>query len=323
MDRDVRMRLLWVELFYKSGDAGLTCRRCGISRPTLRKWARRFDADGLDGLKGLSRRPKTSVNLKVKPFEERLILDLRNNRNLGARRIQNELVHLHNCRLSLATIHKVLKRNAVKPLKRPQRKRLLKRYSRPVPGDRVQMDTMKVAPGLYQYTAVDDCSRWRVLGLYSRRTAANTLDFLERVCEEMPFPIQRIQTDRGREFFANKVQACLMEWAIKFRPVKPRSPHLNGKVERSQKTDLVEFWATADFSDPELAVRLEEWQFHYNWHRPHGSLGGKMPVDRVCELLEITPLTEEVWESFDPEKERFQEADYQLDQWLRKLKRSA
>ena len=62
----------------------------------------------------------------------------------------------------------------------------------------------------------------------------------------MPFPIQQSQTDRGREFFAYKVQQRLMEWAIKFGPIKPRSPHLNGKVERSQKTDLHEFWSTVD-----------------------------------------------------------------------------
>jgi hypothetical protein len=45
-----------------------------------------------------------------------------------------------------------------------------------------------------------------VLGLYPRRTAANTLAFLEQVLEEMPFVIQRIQTDRGQEFFAYQVQ---------------------------------------------------------------------------------------------------------------------
>jgi len=40
-----------------------------------------------------------------------------------------------------------------------------------------------------------------------------------------------------------------MEYGIKFRPNKPGSPHLNGKVERSQQTDLKEFYSTADFSD--------------------------------------------------------------------------
>jgi putative transposase len=102
------------------------------------------------------------------------------------------------------------------------------------------MDTCKIAPGIYQYTAIDDCTRIRVLAIYSRRSAANSLLFLERAIEEFPFPIQAIQTDRGREFFAYLFQEKLMEYAIKFRPVKPASPHLNGKVERSQRTDLDE-----------------------------------------------------------------------------------
>jgi hypothetical protein len=83
------------------------------------------------------------------------------------------------------------------------------------------MDVCKIKPTVYQYTAIDDCSRYKVLGLYDRATAANTLDFLERVIEEMPFPIQRIQTDRGREFFAEVVQQRLMDWAMKFRPIPP------------------------------------------------------------------------------------------------------
>jgi transposase-like protein len=49
------------------------------------------------------------------------------------------------------------------------------------------MDTCKIAPGLYQYTAIDDCTRIRVLALYKRRGAANSLLFLEKVIEEFPF----------------------------------------------------------------------------------------------------------------------------------------
>ncbi|CAK1708128.1 transposase [Vibrio crassostreae] len=64
----------------------------------------------------------------------------------------------------------------------------------------------------------------------------------------MPFPIQRIQTERGREFFADKVQKQLMTYGIKFSPNKPGSPHLNSKVERSQKTDKTEFYPTIDVS---------------------------------------------------------------------------
>jgi putative transposase len=71
-----------------------------------------------------------------------------------------------------------------------------------------------VAPGLIQYTAVDDCTRVRVLAVYKRRTAANSLLFLERVIEEIALPIQRIQTDRGREFFAYAFQEKLIEYGI-------------------------------------------------------------------------------------------------------------
>jgi transposase InsO family protein len=73
----------------------------------------------------------------------------------------------------------------------------------------------------------------RVLATYERRTARNTLLFLEKMRAEFPFPIQRIQTDRGHEFFAYLVQDRLAELRIKFRPIRPRSPQLNGKVERS------------------------------------------------------------------------------------------
>ena len=95
------------------------------------------------------------------------------------------------------------------------------------------MDTIIIAPGLYQYTAIDDCSRYLVVALFPRRTAANTLRFLEQVLDELPFPIQRLQTDNGTEFTAYAVQDFLLENAIKFRPIPIKTPHLNGKVERA------------------------------------------------------------------------------------------
>jgi transposase InsO family protein len=50
------------------------------------------------------------------------------------------------------------------------------------------------------------------------------------VIEALPLPIQRVQADRGMEFFAYEFQQRLMDYVIKFRPIEPRSPHLNGKV---------------------------------------------------------------------------------------------
>ena len=62
-------------------------------------------------------------------------------------------------------------------------------------GKESKLDACNMGPGMYQYTAIDDCSRYRVMKLHKRRTATNTLLFLEDLLEEMPFPIQRIQTN--------------------------------------------------------------------------------------------------------------------------------
>jgi transposase InsO family protein len=146
------------------------------------------------------------------------------------------------------------------------------------------------------------------------------LDFLERLIEEMPFPIQRIQSDRGLEFFAEKVQQRLIDWAIKFRPIKPRSPHLNGKVERSQRADLEEFWPTVDPRSPAVQERLAEWQHFWNWERPHSALGGKMPIDWICELLAKIPSRAAVEAAYDPAKERIRLANYAFDSTLARVK---
>ncbi len=116
MNREIQQRLQWVKLYETSGDAGFVCRRCGISRPTLRKWWRRYLAQGIAGLESHSRRPKRSPSTKTGTCEVALILELRSQRNLGARRIQSELKRLHSISLAIATIHKVLCQNQVKPV---------------------------------------------------------------------------------------------------------------------------------------------------------------------------------------------------------------
>ncbi len=116
--------------------------------------------------------------------------------------MQSELKRLYDISFSLATIHKVLKNHNAAELKfkRNYRKKI-RRYSCKIPGERIQMDVCKIANNLYQYTAIDDCTRYKVIELFSRRTSSNTLLFLAQLKERMPFAIQRIQTDRGKEFF--------------------------------------------------------------------------------------------------------------------------
>ena len=108
MKQQIKARLTRVNLYFETKDAGYVCRKCGISRPTLRKWYRRYWAAGIDGLNDQSKKPHLSPSKKWNSELIKLILDLRISRNLGARRIQTELIRLHNCSLYLASIHKAL-----------------------------------------------------------------------------------------------------------------------------------------------------------------------------------------------------------------------
>lgn len=182
----VKARLGWVELYAQCGDAGFVCRRCGISRPTLRKWWRRYQTTGAAGLTDKSRRPKRLAAQKIFAEQETLILSLRRDRRLGVKQLRNELIRHHDLTLSLDTIHRVLVRHGEQVLKRPRRRvKGTRRYNRPIPGDRIQMDVCKICPGVYQYTAIDDCSRYKVLGVYRRRTAktrSTSLIVLSKKC---------------------------------------------------------------------------------------------------------------------------------------------
>lgn len=109
MNDDIKKRRTWIKLYEETGDAGLVCCRCGISRPTLRKWQRHYQRQGKAGLSSHSRQPHHSPNRKVFAQEVEWILELRRTRNLGARRIQNGLKRLHNYDLGLATIQKAVR----------------------------------------------------------------------------------------------------------------------------------------------------------------------------------------------------------------------
>src|SRR5579871_3179110 len=88
-DRAEAHRRSWVLAYRTLGDAGAVCRRFGVSRPTLRKWLRRFEQEGDVGLRARSRRPNHSPALKVDKAQEVLILDLRRERRLGVKRLRN------------------------------------------------------------------------------------------------------------------------------------------------------------------------------------------------------------------------------------------
>ena len=93
MDPKVKMRLGWVQFYKKTDTFSLTSRRCGISRPTLRKWVSRYQESGLEGLLDRSRRPKHCRHDKMNA-QNRLWIGQLRQRRLGSRRVQSELLRL-------------------------------------------------------------------------------------------------------------------------------------------------------------------------------------------------------------------------------------
>lgn len=178
---------------------------------------------------------------------------------------------------------------------RKHRVRLWQRYEKQVPGHHVQVDvkflTFAGPAGKpvkrYQHTAIDDATRIRALKVYGRHTQENAIDFVNYVAEKFPFRISTIRTDNGHEF------QSLFHWHVEdlgmsHTYIKVRTPRLNGKVERSRRTDKEEFYQLLTYTgDVDLNVKLEEWQNFYNYHRPHSAPAGKTPYETLREKLNL------------------------------------
>jgi transposase InsO family protein len=140
----------------------------------------------------------------------------------------------------------------------------------------IQLDTMHLrAAGLErrQFTAIDVVSRCAVLGVRSSATALTAAAFLDELCARMPVPVQAIQVDGGSEFMAGFEDACQTR-GIALYVLPPRSPKLNGRVERLNGTVRREFWECYDGEPdlPALQHALQDWETQYNALRPHQAL---------------------------------------------------
>lgn len=294
--------IIWLKTYTESGSVSQTALRCGIARSTLHRWIKRYKEEGEQGLSDKSRRPKRLANTKVTENLEQLVLGLRDKKHWGAARISVHLLR-KGIQLSPMAVWRILSRHQVKPIVKRRKKSDYKRYSKEVPGERVQLDVTKITAKAYQFTAIDDCTRMKTIRIYPNKKASNTVHFLGELLDTFGFPVQRIQTDWGTEFFNEAFQYELHEHFIKYRPIKPRSPHLNGKVERTQQTDKAEFWDLFELPDPSLdlnALALE-WQEFYNRKRPHSTLHGKTPYEKLLEAEDLIPIQPDVtarfWES--------------------------
>ena len=119
----------------------------------------------------------------------------------------------------------------------------------------------------YQFTAIDEATRYRVLKVYEHNTTRAAVDFIEELQHRFPVAIQRIQTDHGSEF-GTDFSWHLRDLGIPHRYTPRRCPESNGKVERSHRTDAEEFYRRATFrSFAELQTKLRQWEEEYNYFR--------------------------------------------------------
>ena len=103
--------------------------------------------------------------------------------------------------------------------------------------------------------------------------------------EKFPFRIHTIRTDRGHEFQA-KFHWHVADKGIRHVYIKPRTPQLNGKVERSHRTDKQEFYQLLTYKDDvDLGRKLAEWEEFYDCHRPRGAFAGKTLYEALGERL--------------------------------------
>ena len=162
-----------------------------------------------------------------------------------------------------------------------------------MPGHQIQVDIkfqkfidkIRRAVKRYQYTAIDDATRVRALKIYARHNQKNACDFIDYIIEKFPFRIREIRTDRGHEFQA-KFYWHVEDQGIRHVYIKPRSPQLNGKVERSHRSDQEEFYQLLTYTDDvDLNEKLAAWESFYNLNRPHGAHGGKTPYEALRCML--------------------------------------
>jgi transposase InsO family protein len=149
------------------------------------------------------------------------------------------LARYHEVTISTSGVWRILKRLDMNRLPSSQRHKphakRWQRYEKPQPGHRVQIDVKFIAPlspstkRYYQYTAIDDCTRLRILKVYERNNQRSAIQFVDYLIERLPFRVEVIQTDNGGEF-QKDFHWHVLDKGVQHVYIRPRTPRLNGKV---------------------------------------------------------------------------------------------
>ncbi len=299
LSREANQRLKWFDYYGRcEHNARRTCRHFDISPQTFYRWKRRYNPRHLETLEDRSHQPR---RVRQPTYSVELVEAVVRLREEYPRWGKDKLVILlreDGYLVSASTVGRILgyaKRRGIlkEPISnyvsarkrwrnRPYAIRKPKDYQASQPGDIVQLDTLDLRPLpgvlLKHFTAHDVVSRWNVMSVHHQASAATAAHFLDVLKERMPFPIRAVQVDGGSEFESIFEQEC-QHRGIGLFVLPPRSPKLNGGVERAHRTHTEEFYEVTDssFELAELREELLEWETIYNTLRPHQALGYLTP----------------------------------------------
>ena len=242
-------------------------RKYNRTRSYIYFWLKRYDGT-IESLRPQSRRPHSHPNQHT-PEEIKLICDMRRrNPNLGIVELWHRLRERGYTRC-VESLFRMMRKLGMFPVPKPKKGYKPKPYEQMThPGERIQID-VKVVPRrciadpdlrLYQYTAIDEFSRVRILGAYSEQSTYSSADFLREIVKKymrIGIKVECVQTDNGFEFtnrFSNSkrdlptlFEQTASELGIRHKLIRPYTPRHNGKVERSHREDQKRFYDSHNF----------------------------------------------------------------------------
>ena len=281
--------------------------RYNETRQLIYRWMRRYDGT-LESLCDRSHRPKSNPHQHT-DAELKLISDMRKrNKHTGLVVFWVKLRQRGYTR-SITGLYRILRKTEQMPVKPANPKYIPKPYEQmQYPGQRVQIDVKYVpasclvgeAAGcsFFQYTAIDEFSRFRYLEAFEEHNTYSSKVFLEHLLKAFPFKVECVQTDNGAEFTKRLLPAgartpTLFELELKKRGIthkliRPYTPRHNGKVERSHRKDNEYFYAVHKFySVDDFSAQLKAHNRRYN-NFPMRPLGWKSPKETLLSFLTVS-----------------------------------
>ena len=302
--QDMRFRLSLIRYAEKHG-VTKAARKYKTNRQYIYRWKNRYDGTW-DSLRDRSRRPHHHPDQHTDQ-ELKLIRDMRRRNPHAGLVVFWVKLRQRGYSRSITGLWRVLKRLQCLPVKPANPKYTPKPYEQMThPGQRVQIDVKHVpaacivgdAEGekFYQYTAIDEFSRFRYVEAFREISTYSSMVFLEHMLKAFPFPVECVQTDNGFEFtkrFGSSksdkdltlFEKKLAELGIEHKKIRPFTPRHNGKVERSHRKDNEYFYATHRFySFEDFSKQLKIHNKKYN-NFPMRPLGWKSPRETLKSFL--------------------------------------